>query len=107
MCAPQGQSAYVVATPYVGLRWRTGADGFRHESHSHSVRLQVPIRLKEVVYTLSPFQQSVMSGLYKDMPHKAAHYASVVSTAAAQRSQRGGVQIGGAGWSAGSGQAGC
>ncbi len=40
---------------------------------------KAPIRLKEVVYTLSPFQQSVMSGLWKDMPHKAAHYASTVS----------------------------
>ena len=35
---------------------------------------KVPIRLKEVVYTLSPFQQSVMNGLWKDLPHKAAHH---------------------------------
>eukprot|EP00890_Picochlorum_soloecismus_P005271 jgi/Picsp_1/5745/NSC_03104-R1_protein len=35
---------------------------------------KVPVRLKEVVYTLSPFEQSVMSGLWKDMPHKTAHY---------------------------------
>ena len=39
---------------------------------------KVPVRLKEVVYTLSPFQQSVMSGLWKDMPHKTAHYMSKV-----------------------------
>lgn len=40
---------------------------------------KTPIRLKEVVYTLSPFQQSVMSGLWKDLPHKAAHHAANVS----------------------------
>eukprot|EP00887_Chlorella_sp_A99_P004825 scaffold4.g4825.t1 len=38
---------------------------------------KVPIRLREVVYTLSPFEQSVMSGLWKDLPHKAAHYAQI------------------------------
>lgn len=27
-----------------------------------------PIRLKEVVYTLSPFEQSIMSGLWKHGP---------------------------------------
>lgn len=37
---------------------------------------KVPVRLKEVVYTLSPFQQSVMNGLWKDMGHKTAHYVS-------------------------------
>lgn len=41
---------------------------------------KVPIRLKEVVYTLSPFEQSVMSGLWKDLPHKAAHYMETVSS---------------------------
>ncbi len=39
---------------------------------------KAPIRLKEVVYTLSPFEQSVMSGLWKDLPHKAAHHAANV-----------------------------
>lgn len=39
---------------------------------------KVPVRLKEVVYTLSPFEQSVMSGLWKDMPHKTAHYMAKV-----------------------------
>jgi len=28
------------------------------------------VRIKQVVYTLSPFQQSVMSGLFKDIPSK-------------------------------------
>ena len=39
---------------------------------------KVPIRLKEVVYTLSPFEQSVMNGLWKDLPHKVAHHAATV-----------------------------
>lgn len=39
---------------------------------------KVPIRLKEVVYTLSPFEQNVMSGLWKDMPHKTSHYMTKV-----------------------------
>lgn len=29
---------------------------------------KVPVRLREVVYTLSPFQQTVMGGLFKDVP---------------------------------------
>lgn len=40
---------------------------------------KTPIRLKEVVYTLSSFEQSVMSGLWKDLPHKMAHYLDTVS----------------------------
>ena len=51
---------------------------------------KVPIRLKEVMYTLSPFEQSVMSGLWKDLPHKAAHHAANGS-------------VTGAGWEEGSG----
>lgn len=31
---------------------------------------QLPSRLKEVVYTLSPFETTVMSGLWKDLPGK-------------------------------------
>ena len=31
---------------------------------------KTPVRLREVVYTLSPFQQTVMSGLFKDVPQK-------------------------------------
>ncbi|CAL5222206.1 g4537 [Coccomyxa viridis] len=33
---------------------------------------KVPIRLKEVVYTISPFETTVMSGLFKDVPGKLA-----------------------------------
>lgn len=29
-----------------------------------------PIRLKAVIYSLSPFEQKVMPGLWKDLPHK-------------------------------------
>ena len=35
---------------------------------------QVGMRLKEVVYTLSPFEQNVMGGLFKDIPHKVMHH---------------------------------
>lgn len=31
---------------------------------------KVPIRLREVVYTLSPFEQTVMNGVWKDVPEK-------------------------------------
>lgn len=31
---------------------------------------QLPLRLREVVYTLSPFETTVMSGLWKDIPAK-------------------------------------
>ena len=40
---------------------------------------KTPIRLKEVVYTLSSFEQGVMGGLWKDLPHKMAHYLDTVS----------------------------
>lgn len=40
---------------------------------------KVPVRLKEVVYTLSPNQQTILNGLWKDLPQKAAHMASIVS----------------------------
>lgn len=29
-----------------------------------------PVRLKEVIYTISPFEVSVLSGLWKDLPEK-------------------------------------
>jgi hypothetical protein len=32
------------------------------------------VRLREVVYTLSPFEQNVMGGLYKDIPYKMKKY---------------------------------
>ena len=41
---------------------------------------KVPIRLKEITYVLSPFEQSVMSGLTKDLGHKAAHHVANVSS---------------------------
>lgn len=31
---------------------------------------KLPVRLKEVVYTVSPFEVSVLSGLWKDLPAK-------------------------------------
>ena len=31
---------------------------------------KVPVRLKEVVYTLSPFEQTVLEGLWRDLPKK-------------------------------------
>jgi len=39
---------------------------------------KVPVRLREVVYTLSPFQQTVMGGLWKDAPAKIARKFSEV-----------------------------
>lgn len=35
-----------------------------------------PVRLKAVVYALSPFQQKVMTGLWKDLPGKIHHKVS-------------------------------
>lgn len=32
------------------------------------------VRLREVVYTLSPFEQNVMGGLFKDIPYKMQKY---------------------------------
>ncbi|KAL8531320.1 hypothetical protein ACS0TY_008080 [Phlomoides rotata] len=32
-----------------------------------------PVKLKAVVYALSPFQQKVMPGLWKDLPGKISH----------------------------------
>ncbi|KAJ7964342.1 Cytochrome b-c1 complex, subunit 8 protein [Quillaja saponaria] len=32
-----------------------------------------PVKLKAVVYALSPFQQKVMTGLWKDLPSKIHH----------------------------------
>ena len=54
----------------------------------------VPNRLKEVVYTLSPFETSVMSGLWKDLPSKIQRKVSEVqmpfhpSSKAAKRVQK-------------------
>ncbi|KAM5582922.1 cytochrome b-c1 complex subunit 8 [Rosa sericea] len=35
-----------------------------------------PVRMKAVVYALSPFQQKVMPGLWKDLPTKIHHKIS-------------------------------
>ena len=32
------------------------------------------VRLREVVYTLSPFEQNVMNGLFKNIPYKLNKY---------------------------------
>ena len=42
---------------------------------------QLPNRLKEVVYTLSPFETTVMSGLWKDIPSKLQRKVSEVQVA--------------------------
>ncbi|KAK2080494.1 hypothetical protein QBZ16_000347 [Prototheca wickerhamii] len=36
---------------------------------------RVPMKFREVVYTLSPYEQTIMNGLWKNLPHKAAHFA--------------------------------
>ncbi|TXG49940.1 hypothetical protein EZV62_025815 [Acer yangbiense] len=35
-----------------------------------------PVRMKAVVYALSPFQQKIMPGLWKDLPGKIHHKVS-------------------------------
>ncbi|GMG98859.1 hypothetical protein Nepgr_000699 [Nepenthes gracilis] len=37
---------------------------------------KTPVRMKAVVYALSPFQQKVMSGLWRDIPGKIHHKIS-------------------------------
>ncbi|KAG0498446.1 hypothetical protein HPP92_002737 [Vanilla planifolia] len=37
---------------------------------------KAPVRMKAVVYSLSPFQQKVMPGLWKDLPGKLSHKVS-------------------------------
>ncbi|CAL5333903.1 unnamed protein product [Camellia sinensis] len=37
---------------------------------------KTPARMKAVVYALSPFQQKVMPGLWKDLPSKIHHKVS-------------------------------
>lgn len=34
---------------------------------------KVPVKIKSVVYALSPFQQKVMHGLFKELMNKATH----------------------------------
>nr|KJB74894.1 hypothetical protein B456_012G013200 [Gossypium raimondii] len=35
-----------------------------------------PVKMRAVVYALSPFQQKIMSGLWKDLPAKITHKVS-------------------------------
>ncbi|XP_074559490.1 cytochrome b-c1 complex subunit 8-like [Curcuma longa] len=37
---------------------------------------KTPVRMKAVIYALSPFQQKVMPGLWKDLPGKIHHKVS-------------------------------
>ena len=54
----------------------------RNHTLSLSRMGKVPVRLKEVVYTVSPFEVTVMSGLFKDMPKKFAEKVKHVSSPA-------------------------
>ena len=40
---------------------------------------KVPVRLKEVVYTISPFETTVLTGVFKDVPGKLHKYWKEVS----------------------------
>ena len=42
----------------------------------------MPVRLKEVVYTISPFETTVLTGLFKDVPQKMHKLWSEVRAAA-------------------------
>ncbi|KAJ6798267.1 cytochrome b-c1 complex subunit 8-like [Iris pallida] len=37
---------------------------------------KIPVKMRAVVYGLSPFQQKVMPGLWKDLPGKIQHKVS-------------------------------
>ncbi|KAG0495389.1 hypothetical protein HPP92_000080 [Vanilla planifolia] len=37
---------------------------------------KIPVKMKAVVYALSPYQQKVMPGLWKDLPGKLSHKVS-------------------------------
>ncbi|XP_059626357.1 cytochrome b-c1 complex subunit 8 [Cornus florida] len=37
---------------------------------------KTPVKMRAVVYALSPFQQKVMTGLWKDLPGKIHHKVS-------------------------------
>ena len=43
---------------------------------------RIPVRIKEVIYTLSPFEQTVLSGLWKDLPAKMKRKWNEVSVCA-------------------------
>ncbi|KAL6767457.1 QCR8 [Auxenochlorella protothecoides x Auxenochlorella symbiontica] len=42
---------------------------------------KIPVKFREVVYTLSPYEQNVMGGLWRDIPHKVSHYSTKVRDA--------------------------
>ena len=44
---------------------------------------RVPTRIKEVVYTISPFETTVLSGLWKDLPQKLTRKWNEVRSCAA------------------------
>ena len=39
---------------------------------------KVPVRLKEVVYTVSPFEVTILNGLVKDFPQKVKKHLTEV-----------------------------
>lgn len=47
----------------------------KNDRSNHAMGKQ-PVKLKAVVYALSPFQQKVMPGLWKDLPGKIHHKVS-------------------------------
>ena len=69
--------------------WRSCREGQVQEvssRHSHGRKLllpyrmgKMPVRLREVAYTLSPFETTVLNGLWKDLPQKAHRKISEVS----------------------------
>lgn len=46
---------------------------FRSSSQSSSKMGKIPVKIKAVQYALSPYQQKVMPGLWKDLPNKLTH----------------------------------
>lgn len=54
---------------------------------------KVPIRLKEVVYTVSPFEVTIMNGLFKDFPKKVHKHLSEVRLAPRLAALRHGLRL--------------
>ncbi|CAN6838482.1 unnamed protein product, partial [Brassica oleracea] len=67
--------------------------GFQHRAFCNSQKIEEwesrkqPVKLKAVVYALSPFQQKIMTGLWKDLPEKIHHKVSENELRYAQRYQ--------------------
>jgi len=70
VCDPPNLTPLCPRTPQARAR--------KHLQGTHPTMGKVPVRLREVVYTLSPFQQTVMAGLWKDAPAKLARKFSEV-----------------------------